>query len=392
MQEYQLFSGMAIAAITTLYAVIRRLYTPRTQPQWRWKSLSPFKKSKGKKGKNKGKAAASRKAKVVKPANPPPPQPLALQAPPPGTFPPSESVASLKSTNEDVVLASPTRLPAVPMPLSSHPPFPAPRDDPVNEPVKPTVRQKASSTAALAEVYSRIVNKPSVKTLWETKLLFDLLEKDWSDEAVSHQLFSTQIPTSQLTHPFFQAPTRAGLDRLRKCMQADLRINPGRVRTSSLLAIIWDIHFAMAPEYPLPLQNTGAQRFLNSREVATVFLSRYGSILWPDESEPAPHLIDRTLQFARDGTVDPSRHWEWMNLGHPHPKKGSLTDLQISKLGIKMTKFVGLVYDLPIRRRAGVDWDVIALVLDDMNVREETLGGRFEYLPDELKRQVLKVD
>jgi hypothetical protein len=31
-------------------------------------------------------------------------------------------------------------------------------------------------------------------------------------------------------------------------------------------------------------------------------------------------------------------------------------------------------------------------VLDDVLVREETLGARFEHLPDELKRQVLKVD
>lgn len=148
----------------------------------------------------------------------------------------------------------------------------------------------------------------------------------------------------------------------------------------------------MTPEYSLPLQNTGAQRFLNSREVATVFLNRYGAVLWPDESQPAPHLIDRSLQFARDGTVDPSRYWEWQALGHPHPKKGSLTDLQVSKLGIRVTKFVGLVYDLPIRRRAGVDWDVIALVLDDSEVRGETLGGRFEELPGGLKRQVLRVD
>jgi hypothetical protein len=57
-----------------------------------------------------------------------------------------------------------------------------------------------------------------------------------------------------------------------------------------------------------------------------------------------------------------------------------------------MTKFVGLVYDLPIKRCVGVDWDVIALVLDDMGVKEETLGGRFEHLPDGLKKQVLKVD
>ena len=175
-------------------------------------------------------------------------------------------------------------------------------------------------------------------------------------------------------------------------MKADLRIDPGNLRAPALLALIWGIHFAMAPEFPLPLQNTNATRFLNSREVATVFLDRYGSMLWPDESEPAPHLIDRSLQFERDGTVEPSRYWEWMKMGESHPKKGSLQDLQISKLGIHMTKFVGLVYDLPIKRRAGVDWTAVALVLDDSEIREETLGGRFEGLQGELKRQILRVD
>jgi hypothetical protein len=390
MQEYQLFLGMTIAAMATLYAVIHRLYTPKTQSRWRYKSLFTSKKSKGKKGKKQAKAAAPRKTKAaVKAANPLPPQTRATQTPPPGAFPPSESVTP---TKEDVVLASPTQLPATPMPLSSHPPFPAPRNDPLNEPVKLIVRGKSSSASALAEVYSRIVNKPSVTTLAETKLLFGFLEKDRSDKAVSSPTLLNPNPNLTTNTFLSQAPLRAGLDALRKCLQADLRIDPARTRTPALLAIIWDIHFAMAPEFPLPLQNTGAQRFSNSREVATVFLHRYGSVLWPNESQPAPHLIDRTLQFARDGSVDPSRYWEWHNLGHPHPKKGSLTDLQISKLGIRMTKFVGLVYDLPIKRCVGVDWDVIALVLDDMGVKEETLGGRFEHLPDGLKKQVLKVD
>jgi hypothetical protein len=34
----------------------------------------------------------------------------------------------------------------------------------------------------------------------------------------------------------------------------------------------------------------------------------------------------------------------------------------------------------------------VALVLDDLEVREETLGGRFEDLPGELRRQVLRLD
>lgn len=53
-----------------------------------------------------------------------------------------------------------------------------------------------------------------------------------------------------------------------------------------------------------------------------------------------------------------------------------------------MTKFIGLVYDLPVKRSAGVDWSVVALVLDDLKVGEETLGGRGEMLPEELRRRV----
>lgn len=148
----------------------------------------------------------------------------------------------------------------------------------------------------------------------------------------------------------------------------------------------------MAPEYSLPLRGSDASRLLNSREIASVVLNRYGAILWPDQSEPAPHLIDRSLQWARDSTIDPSRYYKWTALGHSHPKKGSLTDLQISKLGIRMTKFVGLVYDLPTKMSMGVDWKAVELVLDDMDIREETLGGRFEDLPGELRRQILRVD
>ena len=56
-----------------------------------------------------------------------------------------------------------------------------------------------------------------------------------------------------------------------------------------------------------------------------------------------------------------------------------------------MTRFVGLVYELPVRKSAGVDWNAVALVLDDRDVREGTLGGRFEELPGELRRQILRV-
>ena len=175
-------------------------------------------------------------------------------------------------------------------------------------------------------------------------------------------------------------------------MERELRIDAGESRTPALLNMIWNLHFAVAPEYSLPLQGTEAQRFLNSREIAGAFLYRYGATLWPDESQPAHYLLDRSLQFARDGTIDPSRRWEWMALGSSHPKKGSLTDLQISKLGILLTKFVGFVYDLPIKKRASVDWSAVALALDDLDVGAENLGSRLEELPLETKRQILRLD
>jgi len=56
-----------------------------------------------------------------------------------------------------------------------------------------------------------------------------------------------------------------------------------------------------------------------------------------------------------------------------------------------MIRFVELVYDLPIRKSADVDWNAVALVLDERDVREGTLGGRFEELPGELRRQILRV-
>jgi hypothetical protein len=388
MREYQLFCGMAFAAVATLYTVIHRLYTPRTRTQWHYKTLFASKKSKGKtsrgnKGKSQPKTTAPRKTNAVKPARLPPPQPLATPTPPPGTFLPSESVASVETLKDVAPLKA------------SSPPSPSTRANTGNDPNTLVVHEEVSSAEALPDnlgtASPRNVNRPTTTTLSEAKQLFQLVEEVKSEETVSYQLLSNDPPIPQLTPPL-QARIRPGLDRLRQCLETDLRIDAGISRTPALLAIVWNIHFAMAPEYSLPLQNTGAQRFLNSREVATVFLNRYGSVLWPEESQPAPHLIDRSLQFARDGTVDPSRYWEWPALGHPHPKKGSLTDLQVSKLGISVTKFVGLVYDLPIRWRAGVDWDVIALVLDDSEVRGETLGGRFEELPGGLKRQVLRVD
>jgi hypothetical protein len=396
MNTYQLLFGMAIFVYGTLYEVIHRIWIPTAEPDLythTTKSQRRHKKTKGKRGKPQHKVAAPRKIGPVKPS----PQTLAPQEPRP-TSPPSplpKSVASVASTNEDFVLASPTRVPAVQMPLPSPSQAPASEDDTAIKPVDSVSNHEAASGESLRTrlgiTSPRTVNISPAIPLSDTVLLFRVAYQDKSEEGVSTNNSPIQTPTSQLTF-LFQILLCAGLKRLRRCMEADLRIAAGNRRTPALLAMIWNIHFAMAPEYPLPLRNVNTTRFLNSREVASVFLNRYGAILWPDESQPAPHLIDRSLIHARDSTVDPSRYWEWTRLGESHPKKGSLTDLQISELGVRMTKFVGLVYDLPIKRRAGTDWTAVALVLDDAEVREETLGGRFEELPGELKRQVLRLD
>lgn len=52
----------------------------------------------------------------------------------------------------------------------------------------------------------------------------------------------------------------------------------------------------------------------------------------------------------------------------------------------------GLVYDLPIKKRASVDWSTVALALDDLDVGAENLGSRLEELPLETKRQILRLD
>jgi hypothetical protein len=382
MNTYQLLFGVAIFVSGTLYEVIHRIWIPTAEPDLYTHTTKSQrrqdKKTKGKKGKPQHKVAAQRKIGPVKSLPPAP-----------------KSVASVASTNEDVVPASPTQIPATQMPPPSPSQAPASEDDNDIKPADSISNHEAASGEGLRTILGiaspKTVNICPAIPLSDAVLLFRVAYQDKSEEGVSTNNSPIQTPTSQLTF-LFQILLCAGLKRLRRCMEADLRIAAGNRRTPALLAMIWNIHFAMAPEYPLPLRNVNATRFLNSREVASVFLNRYGAILWPDESQPAPHLLDRTLTHARDSTVDPSRYWEWTRLGESHPKKGSLTDLQISELGVRMTKFVGLVYDLPIKRRAGTDWTAVALVLDDAEVREETLGGSFEELPGELKRQVLRLD
>ena len=407
MQEYQLLCGIAIAVWATLFAVLRQIYIPTTiTPRSKVRTV------KGKKGKAQRKpvALASQKSEPFDSAGPLPLQPPVLQAPLSARFsaapesaasgqtlkdvaPPDTSVAS---TNEDLILASSTPTPAVQTPLPSSPPPPASSANMGIKQVQPALPDETASAQTpqstpgiLPPGIDASVKRPSLIPLSETMMLFKLVEEGKSEEAASTNTYLPNINPKPNTS--FQALVALGLKALRKCMETDLRIDAGHLRTPALLNLVWNIHFAMAPEFDLPLQNTDAKRFLNSREVATVFLLRHGPTLWPEESQPAPHLIDRSLQFARDSSVDPSRYWEWMALGHPHPKKGSLTDLQISKLGIRMTKFIGLVYDLPVKRSGGVDWSVVALVLDDLEVGEETLGERGEMLPKELRRRVLSV-
>jgi hypothetical protein len=186
MQQYQLFCGMAFAAVATLYAVIHRLYTPRTRTQWRYKTLFASKKSKGKKGKSQPKTTAPRKAKAVKSANPPP-QPLDTQTPPPGSFPPSEGVASVK-TLKDVA----------PLKASSPPSSPT-RANTSKDPTTLIVHEEFSPVEALPDtlvtVSPRNVNRPSTTTLSEAKQLFQLVEEVKSEETVSYPPPSNDPPS-----------------------------------------------------------------------------------------------------------------------------------------------------------------------------------------------------
>lgn len=311
MQEYQLLCGIAIAVWATLFAVLRQIYIPTTiTPRSKVKTV------KGKKGKAQRKpvAPAPQNSEPVDSASPLPPQPPVLQALPSAlSSAASESAASVQtlkdvappdtsvaSTNEDVVLASSVQSPAVQTPLPSSPPPPSSTANTGVRQVQPALPDETASAQAPQSILGILspgidpnVKRPSLIPLSETRMLFKLVEEGKSEEVVST---TTSHPnTNPKPNTSSQALIAPGLEALRKCMETDLRIDAGLSRTPALLNLVWNIHFAMAPEHDLPLQTTNAKRFLNSREVATVFLHRHGSALWPDESQPAPHLIDRSL-------------------------------------------------------------------------------------------------
>lgn len=184
MNVYQLFFGMVIFVCGTLYAAIRRIYTATiTEPQRQHKTPIRIKKSKGKKGKTQHKVAAPRAA------DPPPPQTLAPQTPHQAPSHPSKSLTAVVSTDEDFVLASPNQTPAVQVPFPS--PSPALGTNPIS-------RSIVHSDVASAQPLSSILQAPSPSlgsitnvnilpsiSLAETKLVFDLIAEDRSEEAVN---------------------------------------------------------------------------------------------------------------------------------------------------------------------------------------------------------------
>lgn len=171
-------------------------------------------------------------------------------------------------------------------------------------------------------------------------------------------------------------------------MSADLHIDPGASRLASLLHLIYTLHFTIAPARSLPFPDPEHNRSISARELACVFLNRYGHILWPAEPEPAPHLNDRELQFPRDAEIPKERHWEWHVLGVKPPVRGSAGDLAMSLLGQRMANFVKLVYELPLERKAEADWGVVALVLDDVGVGRDGAWRRQSKWSGALRRTV----
>lgn len=154
-------------------------------------------------------------------------------------------------------------------------------------------------------------------------------------------------------------------------METNLNIAPGTCRLAALLSLIYELHFAIAPDRSLPITNLEQSRYISARELACVFLNRYGPIVWPAEPEPAPHLNTRDLQFPRDATIHEERHQEWHELLVKPPIRGSAGDLAMSVLGQRMTAFVRLVYHLPVVMKAEPDWDAVAFVLDDTRPGQE---------------------
>lgn len=171
-------------------------------------------------------------------------------------------------------------------------------------------------------------------------------------------------------------------------MSTNLHISPGTSRLAAFLSLIYGLHFAIAPERSLPLSNPEQNRYISSREIACVFLNRYGSIVWPTEPEPAPHLTDRMLQFPRDATINEERHEEWRALLLKPPARGSAGDLAMSLLGERMTAFVRMVYKLPLEVFDDPDWDAAAFVLDDTRIGQQDERIDSAGLSEALRRSI----
>lgn len=173
-------------------------------------------------------------------------------------------------------------------------------------------------------------------------------------------------------------------------METQLHIARGTSRLPALIQLIYDIHFAVTIDRTLPLDDHPAARYVAARELTCIFLARYGSMLWPPSStpDPAPHLLDRTLQYPRDASITPERHIEWTRLNMVPPPVGSAQDTVMSTLGTAVTGFVELVLMLPMEMDMGADWTAVALVLDDAGVGEDNLGQRVWALPEGLRAQM----
>lgn len=176
--------------------------------------------------------------------------------------------------------------------------------------------------------------------------------------------------------------------RVKAFMEVDLRISPGKARPSGLLRLVYNLHFAIAPERSLPIRDPERDRYISAREIACIFINRYGSIIWPLEPEPAPHLLDRSLQFPRDATIDRSRYEQWHALSVRPPIPGSAGDLSMSQLGQLMIKFVRMVYELPMKVMGEADWNVIAFVLDDTRWGREEVDFCTEEWSEAMRRSL----
>lgn len=174
-------------------------------------------------------------------------------------------------------------------------------------------------------------------------------------------------------------------------MFSNLRIIPGTSRTTTLITLIQEFYFSWSDDRVLPTSGTPKRRNLMAREIACLFLVRYGRALWPSPRQPAPHLHDRSLQWDRDSHVQEYQHGDYKKIGSAPPRHNGPQDLRFSLLGNLMTEFVEMVFELPVEKRVGPDWRLVGLVLDDPEigiVGEERLGGRMGELPDVLRREI----